>query len=137
MRIGIITQNDCFNYGNRLQNYALQTYLQTLDETIDITTIWYTPMKTKIDENKFSLNNFRKYIFNRHGYRQISDAGILFHQVIREYNIKKFSDRYIQTSYDYCIKTDLNDRCDFFIVGSDQVWNPHWVNNDCVFFRIC
>ena len=36
---------------------------------------------------------------------------------------------------DYCIKDDLNDRYDFFIVGSDQVWNPHWVNSSDVFLE--
>lgn len=27
-KVGIITLNDFFNYGNRLQNYALQKYLK-------------------------------------------------------------------------------------------------------------
>jgi len=135
MRIGIITLNDFYNYGNRLQNYALHRFIENLNCNHVVDTIWYTPRKTKLDENKFSLNNFRKYIFNRHGYRKTSDAGILFHQVIREYNIKKFSDRYLNIAYDYCIKNDLNDRYDFFIVGSDQVWNPHWVNSSDVFLE--
>ena len=29
----------------------------------------------------------------------------------------------------------MNDRYDFFIVGSDQVWNPHWVNSSDVFLE--
>ena len=58
MRIGIITLNDFNNYGNRLQNYALHRFIENLNCNHVVDTIWYTPRKTKLDENKFSLNNF-------------------------------------------------------------------------------
>jgi hypothetical protein len=39
MKIGIITLNAHLNYGNRLQNYALQEFL--LNYAVEVDTIWY------------------------------------------------------------------------------------------------
>ena len=42
MRIGILTINGHYNYGNRLQNFALQTLLQYLVPNSCIETVWHT-----------------------------------------------------------------------------------------------
>lgn len=138
-RIGILTLNGHYNYGNRLQNFALQTFLQNLLPTNSVETVWYTYDNYALNKrlSLFKPKNLRRYLFNRHEYRDKFDSNIWMNSYIREYNIKKFSDRYLNIAYDYCIKDDLNDRYDFFIVGSDQVWNPHWVNSSDVFFGIC
>ena len=39
MKIGIITLNGNRNYGNKLQNYALQKFLNDLSDKIDVYTI--------------------------------------------------------------------------------------------------
>lgn len=42
MRIGIITLNDFYNYGNRLQNYALHRFIENLNCNHVVDTIWYS-----------------------------------------------------------------------------------------------
>ena len=41
MKIGIITINDNNNYGNRLQNYALQQFLYNEIKIEEVNSIWY------------------------------------------------------------------------------------------------
>lgn len=55
--------------------------------------------------------------------------------MVREYNIKKFNDRFINTVYDYEIKLDLNERYDYFIAGSDQIWNFNYLNLENEFLQ--
>ncbi|WP_270377136.1 polysaccharide pyruvyl transferase family protein [Megamonas funiformis] len=137
MKIAIITLNGHFNYGNRLQNYALQEFLKNFSEQVD--TIWYeknewwnnvsylpeTSLNKKFLSKKY-LKYILKYILNRHNIRM--KEKILKEnygeECIRQYNIKKFSDRYISIHYDYRIKENIGTEYDFFVVGSDQIWYP-------------
>lgn len=135
MKIGILTLNGFKNYGNRLQNYALQTYLESLSDDISVDTIFYTKNNYAVQQNIFSFKNIEKYILNRADFRTKVNKGLIYIDVIREFNIKKFSDKYINTIYDYTIKKDLNNKYAYFIVGSDQVWNPRWVNSGDVFLE--
>ena len=90
MRIGILTLNGHYNYGNRLQNYALQTLIESLHNSIEVETVWYTKDNYVVSsKNKmFTLKNIRRYLFNRHGYRYLIDSNAWAGQYIREYNIK-------------------------------------------------
>lgn len=137
MRIGIITLNGFFNYGNRLQNYALQKFLNSILPKSQVDTIWYDEDNFKLNKKFLCFNNIRKYIFNRKGFRKFINENIFLYDIVREYNIKKFNKRYINTIFDYRIKGDLNNRYDYFIVGSDQVWNPYGMklNGEAEFIR--
>ena len=128
IRMGIITLTDYFNYGNRLQNYALQEAVIKLSKNIVTETIWYKKCDFKISKKYFNFSNIRRYIFNRHGFRNFIKSGQFYYDVIREYNIKKFNDKYIKSAFDFEIKSDLNTKYDYFIAGSDQVWNPAFVD---------
>lgn len=122
--IGIITLNGFFNYGNRLQNYALQTALEKLNFKVE--TIWWSKTKNlTMEKGIITLKNIRRHILNRHGFREFGARDFVANSV-KEYNMKKFNDKYIHTVFDYNIANDLNDRYDYFVVGSDQVWNPHF-----------
>ncbi len=129
MNAAIITLNDHKNYGNRLQNYALQTFLNKhFGETA---TIWWEAYKyLPASGNPLAVKNIIKYIVNWR--KQRDDLGKCFlRRGIREYNIKKFSDQFISIQYDCCLKEGLRNRSNCFIVGSDQVWNPlFWRNID-------
>lgn len=128
MKLAIITLTGYFNYGNRLQNYALQEYISSLLNESILNTIWYLKYNSSLKENMITLKNIRRYVFNRHGFKNFIDSGKYVYKIIREYNFKKFSDKYINSVFDYEIKPDLNDRYDYFIAGSDQIWNPHYVD---------
>ena len=124
MRIAIITLLGHFNYGNRLQNYALQKFISNYVETVE--TIWfeknYLPEIKRDKLDKKYVKNIFKFIFNWKGARKIEKY--YGRECIRQYNIKKFSDKYINIRYDYKINKKIDNIYDYFIVGSDQVWNP-------------
>jgi hypothetical protein len=127
MRIGIITISEHNNYGNRLQNYALQRFLLNYADNVD--TIWWCKDNYLLNK-KFSIKTAIKYLLNYKETRLYINNKYI-KDCIREYNIKKFSDKYISIKYDYTINKDLSNKYDFFIVGSDQVWNTNfWMGWD-------
>ena len=135
LKIGIITLNGYFNYGNRLQNYAMQEWLSNLFNKSIVDTIWYLKYDSSLKERIITLNNVRRYIFNRHGFKNFIDSGRFVYKMIREYNFKKFSDKHINSVFDYEVKPDLNKKYDYFIAGSDQIWNPYWLKDSTEFLQ--
>lgn len=123
MKIAILTLNTHNNYGNRLQNYALQVFLSKFNCINQVNTIWfedvsYLPDKPSCWKRKVLF----KWIFNKNKQKIYKkDYGL---DCIRQYNIKKFSDKYISIKYVYRIPENLNDLYDYFVIGSDQVWAP-------------
>lgn len=126
MKFGIITINDNNNYGNRLQNYAVQEILKE-----------YSPKVITI-KNKVNTNKENQYIIEK----MKIVKGIIVnikkllkrkwqHNKIEEERSKRFQEfnEYIQFSkgtitYHNAKKYVKN--YDFFMVGSDQVWNPNF-----------
>lgn len=113
-KIGIITINDFNNYGNRLQCYALQRFLEELG---------YFPENIY---NTFSGDN-RIVRSGRQIYRFLRSRKLTGTAAARAENFAKFNEN-IRFSEDRIIngqyREGLNERYDFFITGSDQVWNP-------------
>lgn len=98
-KVAIYTLNGNFNYGNRLQNYALQEVIKSLNYECE----------TVILKNKITVNllikNFKKIV------------KIILCMNKRENNFKKFSKKYI-------IETrESSKKYDYYVCGSDQVWN--------------
>ncbi len=113
MKVAIVTLVGDFNYGNRLQNYALQEVLKSLG--VEVLTV---------DNPSISITQcLRERLVERvNGKRQLKSFGDLR----REKSLRNFTRQYIHmakadiTSYDF----------DYFVVGSDQVWNPSfWEKN--------
>ena len=125
LRIAIITINDNDNYGNRLQNYALQQYLSNEFKVEKIDTIWYDPQYSCVSKiDAFTWKGWVKYLINWKNTRGYLKKSYLKDN-IRMYNIGKFTNR-ISTKFDFKIKDKLGREYDYFIVGSDQVWNPNF-----------
>lgn len=118
-KIGIITLSGNYNYGNRLQNYAMQEVYKKLG--FEAETIWNKMCSD--NKTKFPilvrLKNEIKPMIGRTNYVKIVDT--------RRRNFENFTDTYIKNS-NYIIKNDndnskLNEMYDYFSIGSDQVWN--------------
>lgn len=117
MKIAIITLNDNNNYGNRLQNYAMEYLLKNYGEphTIIRNISWRKVSfvgkclrQVKLDLDKYFGKCGLIYKTNRK----------------RLLNFKKFNEN-INLNYKFKFKsTKINDSFDFFVVGSDQIWNP-------------
>lgn len=109
-KVNILTFNSALSYGAVLQTYALSLFLQRKGfqvEIIDFRVPFLTPMPLKIWILK-AYYNFRR---------------------LKKYLVfKKFSKKFLsnKTKSFLTIKSIMNSNfyADYYIVGSDQVWNP-------------
>ena len=118
-RVGIITYHRSENYGSALQAYALQSYL--VESGFDVKIIDYhsdgqdelyaifKPIK--------SVKSLCRFIFTLANYHSLNEKKIKYSQFQR----KNFSltDEYTEVTQLF----ELNDQFDYFIAGSDQIWN--------------
>lgn len=134
-KIGIVTIYDNNNYGNRLQNYALQQYLVSLGFCVQ--TIKNIPyIDFRYGNFRFKLLYLKRLILNLPFFRTITRrkevAGWKSH--LLQYNncpqrYEAFSSfdefiSYYPNIIGYYNMKELNSQFDYFITGSDQVWNP-------------
>lgn len=109
--VGIITLNDNNNYGNRLQNYAVQVAITRLGiESYTIENYPYMNSKKKYFLRKIKYIGFNRFYSNN---------------PVRRKNFEEFNGniQYYKRKYSpYLRFSDL----DYVLVGSDQVWNPEF-----------
>lgn len=136
-KIGILTLNGYHNYGNRLQNYATQEILKDLGfeaETILVD-------RSNIEEKKLSKRLERITSFRELKIKIFKRITNYFNKdIIKERNNKfiSFTKEHIkETEYSISnrnIPKDLSGRYDYFITGSDQVWNPYNLHGTSLYF---
>ncbi len=128
--VGIVTLNGYYNYGNRLQNYALQEIIKELGFNVETIIIQGVPLR------KYKNNMHRKHrlsikaIYSKL-FKRITKkvAYYMSKQLIREREkvFRCFSQKYLtETFYEYSSNNlkYLSNKYSFFVVGSDQVWKP-------------
>lgn len=109
MKVGIITIIDNNNYGNRLQNYALQEYIKKLGlESITL-------------KNKVFLNDKIRWCLGR--VKHIGYQDNYSKNEKRKQNFLRFNEKINFSNKNVNPWKDITN-CDYYIVGSDQVWNP-------------
>lgn len=115
-KIGIITMHDNNNFGNRLQNYAVQEILKK--ENIDTISLKYERMyETKFKYKcKEKLRYIKCFLLKHYKIKKLK----LFQEF--NTNIKLSSTVYNCQN----IKKINEENIDQYIVGSDQVWNPNF-----------
>ena len=111
-KIGILTINDINNYGNRLQNYAVQEVLKK--ENINVETINNQKGIVGISVILRRMKCFIRRISNR----AVDKRYLNFWEFNKRIN---GSEIYIDEKHIPC---NLKNKYDYFITGSDQVWNP-------------
>lgn len=115
MRIGIVSIYDNENLGNRLQNYAVQKILKEYAD--EVITLKNTYKKSFFEFLLKQLGFNENYWFNRY----------ILHKN-RKVKFLEFNRRYIKTSTELVSYNEngkpIRLKCDFWCVGSDQVWNP-------------
>lgn len=130
--IGIITLNGYENYGNRLQNYALQEVIKSMNCTVDTVII-------QNDEKKMPKKNIKKFLkvnpqillSKANNKRKSYMMKIINKNIIQERRnrFKDFSnERIVETGIEISNK-EMIKKYSYFVVGSDQVWNPHYIKN--------
>ena len=120
-KLGIITIYDKTNLGNRLQNYAVYHLLGEYGEVKNI-------IRTYGCENK----KHRNPLFSK-TYHKVKDVAKFFlkHNSYKIYNPRNKNflsfNKFITNGETLDMNTDykeLDNKYDYFIAGSDQVWNP-------------
>jgi hypothetical protein len=142
-RIGIVTLPGYFNYGNRLQNYALQETLKELGFDVE-TLVVPKPPVARTNENKFFSKIKRASQLPPHEiYKRVMRKYDIYKRVMRKYtlytnreNIRRRTDIFRDFSRNYLNERfvenpdetleSVGNHYDYLITGSDQVWNPHF-----------
>lgn len=127
-KVKVITINDLTNYGNRLQNYAVQEVLSKMDfypeNMIDET--YYSETKEKFFSSKIWIKKLL-YLVRFFVCESFSKKIVAWNnQITRNRNFNEFN-KYIKYSGIKVTDKTLNNSPldnEIFIVGSDQVWNP-------------
>lgn len=136
-KAGIITIVDLTNYGNRLQNYAVSEVLKKKGiESETLNFVECSSSKRVMCEIKQA---FRSVPFIYDSVLFLMGKKSLKKK--RIYCFNKFSRKYLPVKT-FCVdeKDDLKrlrDKYDYFIIGSDQIWNPeygHAKKQDFAFF---
>lgn len=118
-KVNIVTINDSKNYGNRLQNLAVHFILKQFH--FEVTTINY-------ERRCFEKKTYLKLFFHRlTNYKFAKNVDYWRLQLPRELNIESVDRRYLKKCYVETI-ADVPD-ADYFVLGSDQVWNPEWYDD--------
>lgn len=145
MKIGIITLFGD-NYGNKLQNFAVQRIIEGLECEVE-TIITNTnrgivkPRNTKTEFKKFSPFYIGKVLNirfkNKYLYKNSRDGIVASIKFVKNVDYKalvdartnsfdEFTNKNISLSNNILTLEDVfnTDEYDFFVAGSDQVWNP-------------
>ncbi|WP_137652839.1 polysaccharide pyruvyl transferase family protein [Bifidobacterium moukalabense] len=129
----ILTISDYYNYGNRLQNYALRVLLDRYGLT---TTIYSCIDDLSSERKKIDL---LKDIIKRVYSLLFSDSKSLRYQKNRKF--RNMSMRFIPDDcFMFSMKRGLisnqHDTFDTLVIGSDQVWNFKWLTKRGVALRL-
>jgi len=112
-KIGIVTIFGLRNYGNRLQNYAVETILTDKGHYCE----------TIVTQKSF-MYNATKVMY--HSLKRLQKCP----EYIRYRNFEEFVKRTTNVKYIYSrtgrIPEYISKEYDYFVTGSDQVWNPEF-----------
>ena len=136
-KIGILTINDYNNYGNRLQNFASQEVLKSLGFSVE--TVVNNTKSTHNDNSNINIikkvNNLKgmtiKQIYEKTAFKiyryahknKIKDCKSKRIESFKNFTLSNISETNYSISLDN-IPKNLGNKFDYFITGSDQVWNP-------------
>ncbi len=130
-KILTITCHNVYNHGATLQQMALLVYLKSLN--FDAKTINYKPKYLSNHYKLWLVNNekFEKNIFLKFIYLSLKLPSRLLERV-RKNNFDQFEKKYLDVlPQKYSTNKELKNNlpeADFYITGSDQVWNSFFDN---------
>lgn len=134
IEIGIITVNDPKNYGNRLQNYALQQVLRDYGTVSTVNQFLNVSKPNEIIEKRFFalLRPVAHKVLSLLPSKHALDFK-------RLYRAEAFTRRYVPCSKLYastCLIANNIAALKAVVVGSDQVWNDRWISNRVLSARL-
>ena len=122
-RVAIVTLYDENNYGNRLQNYAVQRCLERVGCKAE------TVVSVKLNNGRHTLKYYIASVLWKISPKIVSLIKLHFSRLK---NFERFTKKNVKTRYivtaNGCLPCEIECEYDFFIAGSDQIWNPSWGN---------
>lgn len=135
MIIKTITCHNVYNYGASLQAYALQHYLETLDNDVEI--IDFQPDFLSYHYKPFKIAKTGKAAaickvlpFMRYPYGLVKNRR-MFKTWGRKKSFDSFTTNFLHLTKRYNTSEELrNDppKADVYVAGSDQIWNTQYMN---------
>ena len=117
LNVAVVTLFGNYNFGNKLQNYATVFILEKYFNSNAVTLVKMNSL-FDVKEKIFDYLNDCSSALKRNS--SIKKRGYL-----RKKKFVDFTKKYLNTK-DTMILKSLNKHFDFFVVGSDQVWNTAW-----------
>lgn len=130
-KTAIITFHAAHNYGAVLQAYALQQIILRFGFQCDIIDILTKQEKNNLNIIKptFKFNGLMKNLLSLYYYKQLKEKYRLFQKFIHNNLILTVQ------SFSSCKEIEnANLDYDYYISGSDQIWNHKFIDNDLSFF---
>lgn len=119
MRIAQVTLNGYFNYGNILQKFALHHTLRKFTDATEV--LWWST--TGLFSEKGGKSSVQCI---RHNELPEWEQKFFLREAVRQSKFKDFENLHIRTRFNMPYFEEVADEYDFFVVGSDQVWNPNY-----------
>ena len=141
LKIANLTLDGYFNYGNVLQRYAVCNLLMGLGAEVE--SLWFSPQAGFLPylqshypwmKDSWDWKTWVKLGINWKGATHKMFSGENAWEAARNAVIKSFVDRYIPMRYDVDF-TRVADEYDYFVTGSDQVWNPYFADLEKLFIK--
>ena len=141
LKIANLTLDGYFNYGNVLQRYAVCNLLMGLEAEVE--SLWFSPQAGFLPylqshypwmKDSWDWKTWVKLGINWKGATHKMFSGENAWEAARNAVIKSFVDRYIPMRYDVDF-TRVADEYDYFVTGSDQVWNPYFADLEKLFIK--
>ena len=130
-KVGIITFHASHNYGSMLQTYALQTTIEKMGYECEVIN-YRTPKQREFYKPLFKKGNLyerlKRYILQFKFIKDINKKYDLFEEFLRN-DIRTTKKEF--TNELELIKADLD--FDYYISGSDQIWNTLILDFDWVY----
>lgn len=121
-RIATITFHASYNYGSNLQAYALQEYIKKISKE----SVEYKIINLRTNTQKEMYKTF----FEKRGIKNRIKSVLFFYKKKSLMDKKKLFEKFLKdklnTTKEYCSLEELKNEkfeYDYFIAGSDQLWN--------------
>ena len=141
LKIANLTLDGYFNYGNVLQRYAVCNLLMGLGAEVE--SLWFSSQAGFLPylqshypwmKDSWDWKTWVKLGINWKGSTKKVFSGQNTWEAARSAVIKSFVDRYIPMRYDVDF-AKVADEYDYFVTGSDQVWNPYFADLEKLFLK--
>lgn len=141
LKIANLTLDGYFNYGNVLQRYAVCNLLMGLGAEVE--SLWFSSQAGFLPylqshypwmKDSWDWKTWVKLGINWKGSTKKVFSGQNTWEAARSAVIKSFVDRYIPMRYDVDF-AKAADEYDYFVIGSDQVWNPYFADLEKLFLK--